>query len=142
MIRQQVIRFIGVGFVNTVIDIAIYTILRNLGLVFILANIISTSIALCFSFTFNRSFTFKAHAGKANDQFIKFIPITLCGLWLIQPIVIYFASSLNNVLHYSTHLPFAAQNKILIPKLCATAVSLVWNYFWYKNYVFSTKRDF
>jgi len=84
------IRFALVGGTNTAIDFGILFTLKLIGLPEIPSNFISTSIALIFSFFANKKFTFKDTNTQDKTQFIKFLSITLFGLWIIQPVILWF----------------------------------------------------
>lgn len=126
-------RFVVVGVLNTAIDFAILFLLTWLGMAVFFANVISTSIALGFSFVANRSFTFQS-GGDAKAQIVKFLIVTLAGLWLLQPAVIWVVSTLLDDL-----LPSALV--LLIGKGCATVVSMTWNYLLYSRLVFPPTVD-
>lgn len=121
-------RFVVVGVLNTAIDVALLLLLTTLGLPMVLANVISTSVAFGFSFLANRSFTFRSD-GDARVQILKFACVTLFGLWVLQPIIIWAVSSLAAGL-----MPPAAA--LLIGKGVATVVSMLWNYLLYARFVF------
>ena len=116
--NRQKIRFLLVGGTNTAIDFGLLFILNTLGLPRVLSNTISTGVAFIFSFFANRNFTFSANSGNIKKQMILFIIVTLFGLWVIQPIIISLISNL------------------LVGKIIATAVTLVWNYLFYSRLVF------
>lgn len=121
------IRFAIVGSINTVIDFGILFLLHGVGLNKYVANIISTSIAFVFSFFANRNFTFKSEK-NIRQQIIPFIAVTLVGLWVLQPAVIWLML-----------LPLADIDQtvaLFIAKLGATAASLIWNYAFYSKVVF------
>lgn len=120
-------RYALVGGFNTALDFGILFLLTSLGLSTIVANYISTSIAFIFSFFANKTFTFKA-TGDARREFILFLVVTLTGLWVLQPIVI---AAVEHALHT---LPNT--EKVLVAKLIATLVSLIWNYIFYSKVVF------
>ena len=123
-------RFILVGGINTAIDFSILFILTFLGLDKIISNYFSTGIALIFSFFANKSFTFQNKNGAVKRQFLLFLIITLTGLWVLQPLVIWSTSSLLS--------PFIANSFLLlfVTKILATIVSLIWNYIFYSRLVF------
>lgn len=128
--HAEKIRFIIVGGVNTAIDFGILFLLTFLGMDKIVANFFSTGVALIFSFFANKTFTFKEQSGNAKKQFIYFLVITLFGLWVIQPLVIWGATSLM-----ASFIPNEAIN-LFIAKLIATVASLIWNYVLYSRIVF------
>lgn len=135
-LRQSIVRFALVGVANTVIDIGIYTTLRKLHVNFFFANLCSTTIALTFSFILNRHYTFQAHGKALKRQIARFFPVTLFGLWALQPIVIDLLTALDKSIHYSNVFPGTSSLAILLPKLGATVISLIWNFVWYRKYVF------
>lgn len=123
-------RFIIVGSMNTVIDFGVLFMLTFLGIDKIVANYISTSCGLVFSFFANRSFTFENSNGDIKKQLLGFIPTTLIGLWILQPVVIWVITSLlSSTLHNEMLL-------LLIAKVFATLASLTWNYLFYSRLVF------
>lgn len=129
------LKFTIVGALNTAIDFSIFIILTTLGFNSVFANIISTSCGMGCSFLLNRSFVFGSSNSKTHVEIVKFLGITLIGLWVIQNIIIIGCNWLFGSL-------FAIHHDIilnLISKLLATGASLVWNYYWYKNYVFKEK---
>ena len=116
--NRQKIRFLLVGGTNTAIDFGLLFILNSFGLPRVSSNTISTGVAFIFSFFANRNFTFSANSGNIKKQITLFIIVTLFGLWVIQPIIISLISNL------------------LVGKIIATAVTLVWNYLFYSRLVF------
>ena len=116
--NRQKIRFLLVGGTNTAIDFGLLFILNSFGLPRVSSNTISTGVAFIFSFFANRNFTFSANSGDIKKQMTLFIIVTLFGLWVIQPIIISLISNL------------------LVGKIIATAVTLVWNYLFYSRLVF------
>ncbi|WP_309065064.1 GtrA family protein [Microbacterium sp.] len=127
------VRFIVVGVLNTAIDFGILLLLTSLGMGMFLANVISTSTAFGFSFVANRSFTFRS-SGDARVQIVKFAAVTLVGLWLLQPLVIWGTMLLVSGV--------ASQSlALLLGKACATVVSMLWNYILYARYVFVPVAD-
>lgn len=128
--HAEKLRFAIVGGANTALDFIILFALTFSGMDKIAANYVSTSVALVFSFFANKSFTFKDKSGNAKKQFALFLIITLIGLWVIQPIVIWIST--NTLEPYITN---EAAN-LFIAKLIATVASLIWNYLLYSKLVF------
>jgi len=124
------IRFILVGGTNTAIDFGILFGLKALGLPTIPSNFISTSVALVFSFFANKKFTFKDSNSQDKTQFIKFLGITLFGLWAIQPAIIWIFGLILQNLNLNTYVV------LFIGKIIATCVTLVWNYLLYRKFVY------
>jgi len=127
---SQKVRFVVVGGANTLIDFGLLFTLKALGLPAISANVISTTTAFCFSFFANKNYTFKTAGTDIKREIFLFVVITLFGLWVLQTLVIAFVTSLLS----QTSLEDGVI--LLIAKLIATAVSLVWNYVLYSRVVF------
>lgn len=128
------IRFVLVGTANTAIDFALlFGLVNFLGISIFFSNIISTSVALSFSFFANKKFTFKDNNPDAKKQLIKFLAITLTGLWIIQPIII----AITDMLFFRS---IGTNNIMLLSgKLMASCITLVWNYLLYRKFVFNSK---
>ena len=128
--HETKIRFLVVGGVNTVLDFALLFLLSGLGLNKILANTISTGVAFIFSFFANRKFTFKNVDKNVRKQFIIFTAVTLSGLWLLQPLIIWLSTDF--LASYTEN----DQLILFIAKVIATIASMVWNYVLYSRLVF------
>jgi putative flippase GtrA len=133
---SQKIRFGLVGILNTLIDISIYSLLSWLSVGILVANFISTSCGMATSYGLNRSFTFRSNSRNIKREILLFLAITVTGLWIIQPLVIYVTTAPAHNLFGWLPSIFA----ILIPKVCAVAVALIWNYNLYNQIVFSDDR--
>ncbi len=135
LLEREVVRFGLVGVVNTGIDLGIFFVLQLGGTPVILANLISTSAGLAFSFLANRVFTFSRRtSARAGRQLLLFVLCTGVGLWVVQPLVILGVDRLL--------LPYAALGAwlILISKCIAIGFGLVWNWTLYNKVVFRTRR--
>ena len=127
------LRFAIVGGANTALDFILLFLFVNLGVDKILANYFSTGASLIFSFFANKSFTFKNKTGNAKKQFAAFLLVTITGLWVLQPIIIWAVTTLlESQITNDSILLFVA-------KLVATVGSLIWNYLLYSRLVF--KKD-
>lgn len=124
------IRFLAVGVVNTLVDFGLYVFLVSLSGQAILANYVSTTVALIFSFFANKYFTFEDKGSSRGGQFVKFLGITLIGLWLIQPIIIFIVIEFMGELSGSDNFIY------VLAKVVATIFTLVWNYLLYNRVVF------
>ena len=139
-------KFGAVGVLNTLIDFSIFNLLSGLLKFGILqANIVSTTIAMIFSFSANKKLVFKPGKGSLIRQAVIFFAVTAFGLYVLQlgtiklltdiwlaPISIGLA-----VAHFVGiigHDQFLAKNGA---KAAATVVSLAWNYVMYKKVVFA-----
>ena len=143
---KRVSKFGLIGALNTLIDFALFNILIYLGLYRIIANIFSTTIAMAFSFTTNKSWVFRSKQGNVLRQVVMFWGVKAFGLYIIQNIVILFLTEvwlapLN--LAYDIVSLIGLQevfSKTLVAnngaKATATLFSLTWNYLLYKRLVF------
>ncbi|RWZ78358.1 MAG: GtrA family protein [Candidatus Microsaccharimonas sossegonensis] len=128
--HAEKIRFGVVGIANTGLDFLILFLLVALGLDKIPANYISTGTAFIFSFFVNKSFTFKSKGGNVKKQFLYFIIVTIIGLWIIQPLIIFGFNRLFAGTGWSSGIILFAA------KIIATVASLTWNYIFYSRIVF------
>ena len=125
------LRFGIVGGANTAIDFGIlFSLVNFLKFPIIYSNIVSTSVALIFSFFANKKFTFKYKDQNTKKQIITFFGITLVGLWIIQPIIITLVGAL--LFYFS----FDKNIVLFIGKIIATCITLIWNYLLYRKFVF------
>lgn len=142
--RQRLLIFAAIGIFNTAVDITIFLFLRHLTVPIIIANIVSTSIALGGSYVLNKRFAFQAN-GDAKRSLPLFLAVTLIGLWVLQPIVIKLVllflhiSSVNALAINLINNPGRFYE--LLAKLTATPVTLVWNYVLYKRVVFKDRAQ-
>jgi putative flippase GtrA len=141
-------KFAGVGVINTVIDFTILNVLSSsyVGLSLITANIVSTTVAMVFSFFANKKVVFKQEKGNPLMQAVLFFAVTGFGLWVLQSGIIYL---LTGPLVAPLKLAYAIVKAIGLgnlfseafvikngAKVFATIVSLTWNYIAYKKVVF------
>ncbi len=127
--HESKIRFAFIGAINTGVDLALLFLLHSVGVNKYVANFISTSVAFIFSFFANRTFTFKS-SGDAKRQAIPFLAVTLSGLWVLQPAIIWLCLPFLDFLNQDVAL--------LVAKLIATVGSLTWNYILYSRVVFKS----
>lgn len=132
--KAEKLRFGLVGTANTVIDFGILFTLTSLGIPSVISNIFSTSAAFTFSFFANKTFTFRSK-GTTKRQLLLFIVITLFGLWVIQGVIIWAVSNILGAAGFEKNLA------LLIAKLFATIVTLIWNYSLYSRLVFKKETD-
>lgn len=132
--KEQKMRFVAVGGINTIIDFGLLFALSTLGLPVLIANIFSTTTAFCFSFFANKKYTFKTTDTNVKRELFLFIVVTLFGLWILQTIVIKLVIMSFSGIHLSDNAA------LFIAKVIATMVTLVWNYVMYSRVVFK-KND-
>ena len=131
--KRQKLRFTAVGAFNTTIDFGLLFGLKALGFPEIPSNIVSSTTAFIVSFFLNKKVTFKTTDTDIKREIILFIVVTLFGLWVIQSIIIWA------ILSFEQNFALGDSVKLLIAKLIATGVTLVWNYLLYSRVVF--KKD-
>lgn len=143
------VRFVFVGVINTLVD---FTILNILVFVFdlnnILANTISVSIAMFVSYILNNIVVFRYQGKNHARNILLFIAITAFGLFILQNLVIYLLVHIiqfpaDLVISVLQALGFENYSQEFIAlnfaKAVATGVTMIWNYFMYKKYVFNDK---
>jgi putative flippase GtrA len=144
---KQVGKFGVVGALNTVMDFIIYNLLHfKLGWALIQSNIVSTTIAMIFSFYMNKKLVFRHHEGSHLKQGIIFFAVTAFGLYVLQTgtiqvltevwteplqLTVAFAHVLDLDRFFSD--TFIVNN---CAKALGTIISLTWNYLMYKKVVF------
>lgn len=128
--HAQKIRFGVVGIANTVLDFSLLFIFVALGIDKIPANYLSTGFSMIFSFFANRQYAFKHTGDQKRKQFILFVVVTVIGMWVIQPLVIWIVTNTLEA-HVTNH-----SIQLFIAKVIATGASLVWNYVFYSRLVF------
>jgi putative flippase GtrA len=131
--KDEKARFLVVGGANTAIDFGLLFLLKATGLPTIPANVASTTTAFVFSFFANKKYTFQARGTDLKREILLFVAVTLFGLWVLQTLVI------QGVTGALAPLSLGSTMTLLAAKLCATLVSLVWNYVLYSRVVF--KKD-
>lgn len=153
--KRQEIKRIGtfgvVGVINTLLDFAILDFFHlTLGWAFIPANLISTTVAMIFSFFMNRHVVFKAHTERVWHQIIWFWIVTAFGLYVLQTGMIWllehpWLSLSNGFVSIERDLGFRHMSKAFLTtntiKLLVDVVSMAWNYVLYKKVVFVSHQS-
>lgn len=112
-------RFAGVGVINTLIDVGLFLLLHDaLGIV--MANFVSTSAGMTFSFVVNGLVTFKAGRLTLRHALL-FVSTTGLVMWVLQPLVI--------------HALLGVVDMLLVVKLLSIGVSIVANFAAYRYLV-------
>lgn len=144
---KRVGKFGIVGIINTTLDFGLFNLLIEVfGVYRILANLISTTIAMLFSFFANKTFVFKSSGQNPWHQLLIFFPVTAFGLYVIQNGIIF---GLTEVWRGPLDLAYAIVEFLGLDalfardfifnngaKAIATIASLSWNYVMYKLVVF------
>ena len=129
--KKKPVRYGAVSTASTWLDIGLFALFTWLGFPMIVANFLSTSAGFCLSFFVNRSYTFDNTTQSVRRQILLFTIITLFGLWVIQPCIIYLFEYL-----YRGEVTWLIS---IIAKISATPVTMVYNYFLYSRIVFKKK---
>lgn len=131
--KHRPLRFAIVGISNTVLDFTLMNLLSLAGLNLIIANTISTGIAMIYSFLMNKKWTFHSAGQDYLRQVILFFVFTAIGIWVIQNGLIILAQ------HYLPRFGLSDQVFNNLAKLGASVFSLTWNYLTYNRFVFTDK---
>jgi len=144
----QVGLFALVGVVNTLLDFAIYNLLTSewAGWQRIPANVVSTTIAMTFSFVMNLLWVFNAKQRLVTQRAWRFLWVTACALYGVQNLVIWLTSDIwsapfDQLAAQCVRIfSLGAGNEDMVArnlvKGLATVASMTWNYCWYRFYVF------
>jgi len=141
----EVKRFIIVGFVNTVLDLAVLNLLiflthrgRN-GVWFSLFKSVSFLVAVANSYFINHSWTFNGRSGRTSvSQATQFLAVSLFGALINVSSASYVATFIPAIYGMEVYWPSIAA-------LAGTACGLASNFLGYKHLVFveaqSTRGD-
>jgi len=131
----QFSKFFIVGIINTSIDFAVLNLLigitdKTSGVYYSVFKSISFIVAVTNSYFMNKYWTFSSHEGAKAGEFAKFITVNLIG-WGIN---VGTASYVVNVLGAPAGIsPVVWAN---IGAVSAVAITLFWNFFGMKFFVF------
>lgn len=133
MTSDRARRFALVGVVNTLIDFGLFAVLTAAGVGVLPANTVSTSAGMAFSFFVNRAWSFRSER-PARETVVPFLAVTLFGLWVLHPLVIWGTAAVGR------HYGYEGAEVLWLGKAAAIAVGLVWNFTWYDRVVFKQQR--
>jgi glycosyltransferase involved in cell wall biosynthesis/putative flippase GtrA len=135
----QLFRFAVTGLLNTLVDFGVFNLLiwlwgatDTLTISFI--NLLSVSLAIINSFFLNRHWTFASSGGKGRLQFQRFLLASLAGA-AINTTTVFLLSSLLSQIHTTSYLYLNAA------KVLGTIFSAGWNFWAYRNWVFSRDKS-
>lgn len=118
----RIVKFIGVGGINTVLDFLIYGLLANIvGMPQVLANIISTTICIAISFYLNNKYVWKSKKSR-RETIPGFLIVSFFSAWIMQNLGIGICLAILG--------QGAVRN--LIAKVAGSCFGIVSNYFGYK----------
>jgi putative flippase GtrA len=131
----QIVKFLEVGVLNTLIDIGILNLLVWLtgvtsGFGLAPLNTVSFLTAATNSYFWNKFWTFKKGKEKRRGEFLQFLIISAIGWGINTGIVVLGTTYLAPIANLS------AGAWVNIMKLTATFVSMTWNFIGYKFIVF------
>ena len=141
-------KFGAVGVANTLIDFTLYNLFQHYGLARLVANTLSTTVAMIFSFFANKRLVFDTRHTRYFKEAAMFIVVTSFGLYVLQNSVIWLMVSgplrpllnLGLTVAHGVGIDHVVSQAFLInngAKVAATLVSLTWNYLTYKRVVFT-----
>lgn len=142
----QITRFVSVGIINTLVDLGFFNLFRRIKRVSAtMASYFSTTIAMIGSYFLNKSWTF-ASQNSSTFEAVKFFSITILGIYVIHNGIVYLltkkvlwpgklALEIVRVFPFLKKLSdsFVTDN---FAKVCAIAITLVYNFIAYKFLVF------
>lgn len=142
----QITRFVSVGIINTLVDLGFFNLFRRIKRVSAtMASYFSTTIAMIGSYFLNKSWTF-ASQNSSTFEAVKFFSITILGIYVIHNGIVYLltkkvlwpgklALKIVRVFPFLKKLSdsFVTDN---FAKVCAIAITLVYNFIAYKFLVF------
>jgi len=139
MALRQLGRFGIVGLMNFSVDTGIvYTLQYYTGISLddpriLYLFVVSGSLAIVNSYFWQRTWTFSEKAPPSTKEFIGFLMITLLSIGINSGVAFWAGTFL-------LRLDIIAESRVLgASKIIATAVSLFWNFFGYKLFVFRKK---
>ena len=139
MALRQLGRFCIVGLMNFSVDTGIvYTLQYYTGISLddpriLYLFVVSGSLAIVNSYFWQRTWTFSEKAPPSTKEFIGFLMITLLSIGINSGVAFWAGTFL-------LRLDIIAESRVLgASKIIATAVSLFWNFFGYKLFVFRKK---
>lgn len=127
-------RFSIVSSISTTIDFTILLTLTSFGFPLIGANFISTTTSFIFSFIASKKYAFRTPDHHIKREIVLFVIITLFGIWVIQPLLIWPLQPF--ITGFGIHGMLVA----IIAKLIASLATFIWNYLLYTRLVFKKKK--
>ncbi len=140
---RQIIRFVVVGGLNTVIDISLLLLFIKLfGWHEVFANTLSVFTAVSVSYVLNHRLVFRYGSQYSWANYMRFLLVTGLGIVVVQDVVIYIVTKHIWVIDNSAHIVIRGQQvstqtvELIIAKLSAVVISMTWNFLMYKYVVF------
>lgn len=147
----QVSKFVVVGILNTLIDLLGFNLLRKFTKQkTVVASYISSTVAMINSYVLNKFWTFQSGTSGANaaSEAAKFLFTTVIGIYIIHNGLVWFFSekfTFFSDLAYKITQKLPVLNKLSkrfvcdnVAKVAGIGGSLVWNFLFYKFWVFAS----
>ena len=122
----QFLRFCMVGLGNTAVDFTVFFLLNQVGVLYLLAQVLSYSAGVVNSFILNRKWTFRMTRKTNVAEVGKFIIVNGLSL-LLSSGMLYFLHDANNM-------------NLWIAKIAATAVGIAVNFIGSYIWVFAENK--
>lgn len=140
--------FFCVGLALAALDVGIFrTLVLRLRWNRYAANVLSTTIALSASVFLNRYLVFRPDEFDTMKGVLRFLLVTLTAAWGLQNAVLWWLSKggmVSGALRSGADasmslfgLPSATLTSVVLHKLTACASGMVWNFCWYRWWVFA-----
>jgi len=147
LLLAQIGKFVSVGVINTLVDLGFFNLFRRFKrFTATTASYVSTTIAMIGSYFLNKSWTFQANGNVAAEA-IKFFSITILGIYIIHNGIVYLLTKkvlwpgklALKIVRWFPFLKKLSDDFVTdnFAKVCAIAVTLVYNFIMYKFVVFA-----
>lgn len=125
---ERFLKFLVVGTIGFVVDFGTLAVLKEwVGLITLVANTISFSLAVLSNFTFNRFWTYPdSRTKRLFSQIGQFAVVSILGLGLNNTILLVLEGPFDDLLKQAH---FAVVRGYIPAKMIATVVVLFWNFF-------------
>ncbi|HAV62499.1 MAG TPA: hypothetical protein DCY13_09065 [Verrucomicrobiales bacterium] len=146
---QQILLFGVVGVITTVVDFAVFNLLtgRPFRWPRIPANLISVAVAMAWSFLANWFLVFQPDGDAWLIRAWRFLVTTAFSAFVLQTVILHVTTNYwqwpaNVALAFARRLwPGHEWNEDMISrnacKVLAVSGGLIWNFFWYKFFVYA-----
>lgn len=129
-VNQEAVTYILFGVMTTLVDWVTYAVLREIGIGYRIATVVSWIIAVVFAFVTNKIFVFQSYKFHLSYLWKEFISFVSCraatGIFTLLVMIV-----LVEWMHLNEFF-----GKVII-----SAISLVLNYLLSKLYIFKNNRD-
>lgn len=146
---QQFLLFCVVGVLTTVIDFAVFNLLTGRVLRWrrIPANVVSVSVAMVWSFLANWVLVFQPDGDAWLDRAGRFLATTAVSAFVLQNVILYLTTEIwkwpvNVTLRIVRRFQLlqAVDEDVIARNTCkvmAVTAGLIWNFLWYKFFVYA-----